>query len=132
MVEFSILEFIWFSLIGLSLAEMAMQVVISDLAYKIKGAILLNQPYHEKLKTLSVIPFWRKLLKHWWFIAIPFIFLIKIHKFISELLSCPWCIAFHLSWVTNWLYFDMPIFEALLLAPIALVFVTILDRLHTK
>ena len=132
MLDFSILEFVWFFIISLSLAELAMQIVISDLAYRIKGAILLNQPYHKRLETLISIPFWRKLLGHWWFIASPLILLIKIHKFVQELFSCPWCIAYHLCWITNWLYFDMPIFEALLLAPLGLVFVTLLDRLHTK
>jgi len=132
MIEFTALNFLFFLIIGLSLAEFAMQIVLSDLAHWIKGWLFLNQPYPEKLQTLSVIPFWRKLLKHWWFLATPFIFLINIHKFISSLFGCPWCIGFWLMLTTNYFYLKMDIITALLLAPICLVWVTILDRLHTN
>lgn len=132
MIDYSILFWVKFFVIGLSLAELAIQIVISDLSHMIKGAILLNQPYHSKLQTLSLTSFWRRLLGRWWIIATPFIFLIKIHKFFSEMLSCPYCQVFHYAWLINWLYLNMDIFTSIILAPISLVFVAILDRIHAK
>jgi len=131
-MDFDIYFWIKFFVIGLSMAELAIQIATSDLSDMIKGAMLLNQPYNKKLQTLSYIPFWRKFLgKRLWLIATPFIFLIKIHKFFSEMLLCPYCTGFHLAWIVNWLYLDLDIITALLLAPITLVFVAILDRIHT-
>ena len=126
------INYILFILVSISLGELAIQVVNSDLSNWIKGQLLLNQPYHSKLQSLSLSHFWRRLLGNWWFIAIPFIFLIKIHKFFSEMLACPYCCGTHLAWITYWLYLDLDIITALLLAPVTLVAVAILDRLHTK
>ena len=121
----------WVSIIIFAIcsAELAIQIVISDLSYRVKGAILL-QP-NKKLQTLSLLSFWRKLLGKWWVIATPFIFLIRVWQFIADLLACPWCSAYHISWLTSYLYLQQDIITSLLLAPLALVFVTILDRLHT-
>lgn len=132
MIDYSILFWIKFFIIGISMAELAIQIATSDLSDMIKGAMLLQQPYNKKLQTLSLIPFWRKLLgKRLWVIATPFIFLIKIHKFFSEMLSCPYCQSFHYAWLVNWLYLDMDIITSIILAPIVLVFVASLDKLHT-
>lgn len=132
MGDIGFFEFVFYIFIWISLAELAFQTVISELASKITGAMLLQQPYHSKLQTLSFIPFWRKLLGKWWIIATPVILLIKIHKFFSEMLSCPYCIGFHYAWLVNWLYLDMDIITSIILAPIVLVFVSILDRIHSK
>ena len=126
------LDFVFYILVWISLAEFAIQVVISELSDFIKGAILLQQPYHSKLQTLSLIPFWRKLLGKWWIIATPFIFLVNIHKFFSQLFACPYCQGFHYAWIVNYFYLDFPLLESFLLAPLVLVFIAILDRLHIK
>ena len=131
MDNFGFFDFVFYILVCLSLGELAIQTVISELSSKIMGAMLLQQPYNKRLQTLSVIPFWRKLLGKIWVIATPIIILIKIHKFFSEMFSCPWCVGFHYAWLTNWLYLDMDIITSIILAPIVLVFVTILDKLHT-
>ena len=129
MVEFNIVFFI---LLAISAAEFSIQTVISDLSYMVKGAMLLRQPYNKKLKAVSSVGFWRKLFGYAWVIATPIILLVKIHEFISEMLDCPFCIGFHFGWLINYFVLDMPILQALLLAPIVLVFVGILDRLHCR
>ena len=131
MAEFTTIEFVLFILIGLSLAEFAIQIVISELSHWIKGAMLLRQPYNKKLDAFCNPILWRKLFNKAWFIASPIIFLTRIHRFISELLSCPWCIGFWLMLSANLFYFKMDLITALLLAPICLVWVTILDKLHS-
>lgn len=126
------IDIVFYIFIWLSLAEFAIQVTISELATWIKGTLLLNQPYHSKLATFANPIFWRKLLGNWWLIALPFIFLFRIHRFFSEMLSCPYCQVFHYAWLTNWLYLDLSIITSIILAPICLVFVAILDRIHIK
>jgi len=131
-LEFNVLEFVFFSIISISLAELAIQITISDLAHWMKGAILLNQPYHKKLDAVCNLAFWRKLFNKAWIIATPIIFLACIHRFFSQLLACPWCTGFWLMFFTNHFYLKQDIITALILAPMCLVWVTILDRLHTK
>ena len=125
------LNWILFVFISLSLAEFAIQMVISELSTWIRGAMRLTIPYPKRLDTLCNPILWRKSLGRWWFIASPLIFLICIHKFFAHLFSCPYCIGYHLAWVTLVFVMGIPILYALLLAPITLVFVALLDKLHS-
>jgi len=126
------LDYILLVFLSISLAELSIQIVISDLSHWVKGAILLNQPYNEKLNALCTRTFWQKLFNKAWIIASPIVFLARIHRFFSELLACPWCTGFWLMFFTNYFYLKQDIITALILAPMCLVWVTILDRLHTK
>jgi len=132
MMEYTTLNWLFFNIVWLSLGELAIQTVISDLSSTVKGAMLLNQPYNTKLNLLCTYSFCKKLLGRGWWVATPFIFLFRLHRFFSEMLSCPWCCGFHFAWITNWLYLDMDIITSLILAPVVLVYVTILDRLHSR
>jgi len=125
------LDYILLVFLSISLAELSIQIVISDLSHWVKGAILLNQPYNEKLNALCTRTFWQKLFNKAWIIATPFILLVRLHRFFSQLFSCPWCTAFWLMLCTNFFYLQLPVVESLLLAPLALVFVTVLDKLHS-
>jgi hypothetical protein len=136
MAEYSLLNLVIFLIIALSLGEFAMQIVISDLACWIKGKIAFTLPYDKRLNTISRFSFWRKLLGNWFWMLSPLSFLIiigiNIHKFIANLFGCPWCICWWLMLTVNYFYLKLDIITALILAPIGLVMVTILDRLHTK
>lgn len=132
MADYTLFQFVFFLIICLSVAEFSIQVVISELSNWIMGVLRLSTPYNKKLDSLCSVSFWRKLLKRMWIIAIPIIFLFNIHRFFSALLSCPWCTSFWLALFTNHFYLKLDIITSLLLAPVALVFVTILDILHTK
>jgi len=111
---------------------MAIQIAISDLSQMVKGAMLLQQPYHKKLDALCTLVFWRKLFGKGWWIASPIILLTRLHRFFSEMLACPFCCGFHLAWIINWLYLDINIITSVILAPMVLVYVAILDMLHSK
>jgi len=130
MADFS---YILFILVSLSLAEFAIQMQVSELSQWVKGKTALNQPY--KLNSLNKCYFWNMLFGKYWLVLSPLSLMLvaffKIHFFISRLVDCPWCTAFWLALAVNLLFFHMPLAEALLLAPFALVWVTILDKLHT-
>lgn len=125
------LNLIFFIILSLAIGEISIQIVISELANKIKGLMFLNQPYSRKLSLMSSILFWRKLSKYGWFLFLPVVLVLKLHKLMSEILQCPWCLSYHISWLTSYLYLHTDIITAVLLSPISLVFVTILDLLHT-
>lgn len=130
MIEFNILYFI---LLSISTAEFGIQVTISDLSTKLKGLTALEQPY--KLNSLCRFIFWRKLLGKTFLVLSPLVLALviffNIHRFFSEMLACPYCQTYHYSWLTSYFILNMPILQALLLAPIALVMVAVLDRIHT-
>lgn len=132
MDSIGIFDLLLYIIIWFSLGELSLQVVISELADWLRGAMLLNQPYNKTLSSISNPVFWRKILGNWWFITTPLILLISIHKFFSNLLACPYCVCTHLCWLTNWLYLDMDLFTSFLLAPLGLVFVALLDKIHTR
>ena len=125
------LNWILFVFLSLSMAELAIQIVTSELSSWIMGQLRLTIPYNRKLDVLGKVKFWRSLLKYGWFFAIPIIFLIKIHEFFAHMLSCPFCTSFHLAWISYVFILNIPILYALLFAPITLVFVALLDRIHT-
>lgn len=132
MDSFGFFDLVFYILIWLSLGELMIQTQISELSQWMRGAMLLNQPYHSKLESLSLFNFWRKLLGSWWLIATPLIFLIKTHKFISSLVNCPYCLGTWVGLFVNHYYLNLDWITSIILAPMVLVFVAFLDRLHTK
>lgn len=125
------IDIIYFFLLMLSAAEFSIQIVISTLSEWVKGKFALTQPYNKRLSVFGTKMFWFKLFKYGWFLGIPFIFLIKIHQFFSAMLDCPYCTVFHLAWLANFFILGMTLSQSFLLAPIALVFVAILDKIHS-
>jgi len=123
----------WYLIVNLALAEFAMQMQISELASWVKGKTGLIQPY--KLSGLSSYSFWHMLVGKWFAVLSPLLLVIvgffNIHRFLSRLVDCPWCTSFWFALAVNLFYFHMPIMDSFLLAPVALVFVTLLDKLHT-
>lgn len=130
MIEFNILYFI---LLSISTAEFGIQVTISDLSTKLKGLTALEQPY--KLNSLCRFIFWRKLLGKTFLVLSPLVLALviffNIHRFFSEMFDCPFCCSFWIALFTNHFYLNLDWITALLLAPITLVFVAILDKIHT-
>lgn len=116
----------------IALAELSIQIVTSELSAKIKGAMLLQMPYNSKTDLLSKNKFWRKLLGRYWVLATPFILFFAIHKFIAELLDCPYCIGFWIGLFTNHFYLNLDWITSIILAPMVLIGVAVLDRIHTR
>jgi len=127
------LNWLLFVFIIFSLAELSIQIVVSELSHWVKGYTGLSQPF--KYNAICKLIFWRKLFGKSWLVLSPLLLLISaffiLYSFVSKMLDCPYCIVFHLAWTTNIFYFKMDIITALLLAPLALVGVAILDRIHT-
>lgn len=121
---------IW-ALVMLALAEFSIQMQVSDLSEWVKQVLWLSHSQRSKIEALCRYKFWRKLLGKAALATIPIWLLFNIHKFISNLVGCPWCSCFWLALTANFFYFEMSLLESLLLAPVALVLVTILDKLHS-
>lgn len=135
MMDFDIYSWIKFFVIGISMAELMIQCQISELSQWIKDKIALIQPYPKKLQTLSFIPFWRKLLGKWFWVLSPLFLIIilgfRIHRFFASLVNCPYCLGFWVGLFTNHFYLNMDWITSIIFAPIVLVGVVILDKLHT-
>lgn len=126
------MEIIQFILITLSLATLAIQVVISSLSEKVKKSLYIDRPY--RLNPLTNIYFWFSFTGlNWGILLSPVIFLLvtmfKIHKFFSEMLDCPYCVGFHLGWIVYYFYLGMPLLTALLYAPIVILATVIVDKI---
>jgi hypothetical protein len=132
MIENSILVYI---ILSASVAEFAMQMQLSVLATKVKGLLYLDQPHNSKLDILSNQLFWYKLLGIWFILLAPLIlfiiFFFHFYKFLVELVNCPYCSCFWLSTAVNYFYFNENIITAMLFAPVSLIFVAILNKLHS-
>ncbi|MFW6242807.1 MAG: hypothetical protein ACOC2W_01475 [bacterium] len=117
----------------LSLAMLAIQVSYSDLSSSVKKFLGLDIPY--RYKALTNIYFWVRFfgLKTSHLLS-PIVLLLlvffKVHKFISEMLSCPYCVSYHMGWTTFYFYYNMTLFQSVILyAPLVLVGVAIIDRI---
>ena len=120
-------------LVAISVAEFSIQVVISELSQWLKDKTALSQPY--VLSGLCRFKFWISLLRGWFWMLSPLVLIVvvlaNVHRFISNLTACPWCLAFWLAVAANYFFLGLPIISAVIFAPLALVFVTIFDKLHS-
>ena len=128
-------QIILFIILSISIAEFSIQMQLSTLAAWVKEIFRLQQPYPGNYLTISKVYFWNRFFGSWCYLLYPLSLLIvaffTLHRFVSEMVNCPWCSAFHLSWMVNHFFLNMPLIDSLLLAPFALVFVAVLDKLHT-
>lgn len=135
MIDNGFFDFVFYILCYFALAELMLQCQISELSQWIKDKIALNQPYNRKLQTLSVIPFWRKLLGKWFWVLSPLSLLIilgfNIHRFFASLVNCPYCLGFWVGLFTNHYYLKFDWITSIIFAPMVLIGVVILDKLHT-
>lgn len=128
-------QIILFIILQVSMAELAIQFQLSTLAAWVKGIFKLQQPYPGNFVTLSKVYFWNRFFGSWCYLLYPLSLLIvaffTLHRFISEMVNCPWCASFWMATAVSHFFLNMPLIDSLLLAPFALVAVTILDKLHT-
>lgn len=131
MIEFNTINLILLSICG---AEFAMQVYMSDLANKIKRIFGLQQPYTKHFDSLGKVKFWKQLVGDYFNPLFPFFYLIilifKMHKFVSELLNCPYCIAFWIGLAINTLILSQTLLIGFIYAFITVAFVAVLNKLH--
>ena len=119
----------------ISIAEFAIQIVISELSHWLKDKIGLSQPY--KLVGMSKLSFYHQMLGTTLLVVLsPLVLLLvvffSIHSFVSKMVDCPFCTAFWLALAVNHFYFNLDLIDSIMLAPLCLVFVAILDRIHFK
>ena len=105
----------------------------SSLANKLKGFFGLVLPF--KYKSLTTIKAWKVIVpnKFWFTVTFPFIavFIISIYLWqtAAQGLNCAYCTSFWLMLVVNITILGLTPIMAVLMAPLALVAVTILERL---
>jgi len=125
----------WFIILAICVAEFAIQMQLSMLSQWVKGVLGLRQPYDSKLEVLCSVRFWIKFIGNWSIVLSPFILLVlavfNFHKFVSFLVDCSYCTSFWLMTAVNFFYLKQDISTSLLLAPLALVMVVVLDKLHS-
>lgn len=84
-------------IIGLACGIFGFEMVNSSLSYKIKKLLYLDK-FYPQIELLSKYSTYKKLfeknIKYLFPIAIILIIYFKIHNFIYELLSCPYCTSF--------------------------------------
>lgn len=119
------INIIYYLLTSICVAEFAMQMQLSSLAYKVK--LLLGLLPSDKLDILCKKDFWMELIG-WWIIPTYFM---RAWRYITELVNCPYCSGFWLAFATNYFYLKTDIVTAIVLAPLALVFVAGLNKLHS-
>lgn len=124
-----------FLIVSISVAAFSIQVVISSLADKVKNLFGLNQT-HRYMPLLNISAWTQIIGLKWSMILSPFILLVvaalNVHKFISEMVQCPFCISIWLMLAVNLLYFNLPVINSILYAPFVLVFVTLLDSIMSE
>jgi hypothetical protein len=97
------IDLIWF-ITTLCIAELAIQVAYaSTLAESLKVWLLLSDTQNRKWRWG-----WQK---------------------VRELANCPYCLGFHLGWITNLCYWHMSFGQALLFAPLVLIMVDVIRKL---
>jgi len=118
---------IYWIILMISMAELAIQIVVSELSYKVKDILGMHIP-NKRLDALCSYQFWAYFIGYIAFIPqVAFI----VYRFFIQLLNCPYCTGFWLGLGVNLFVLNMLLPQALLLAPICLVFVAVLDKIHS-
>jgi hypothetical protein len=60
----------------------------------------------------------------WWFKPIGFII-----DEVREMLSCPYCLSFHLGWLICYFIIGLPLIQALIYGAIAIIFVELYRKI---
>lgn len=121
-------------IIAACVGAFSVQVVVSELSYDIRNALWLTEKYQSKLNSVSQYIFWSKLLgyKLSFFLA-PLLFIIvfmsNVWLFLNRMLSCAYCQSVWYMLIVNLFVLNMSLGMSLLLAPGALLFVALNDRL---
>jgi len=127
--------FIIIILVSLISAVLAIQVSQeSTLILRVKQFLSLEQPYDRKLLALSKFRTWWSLIPRWFVVGLPIISVIvlvlRLHHFLSDLLSCPYCSSFHFMWLLLFLVVGFPFVASIVLAPLAILGVYIIEGIR--
>jgi len=105
----------------------------SVLALRIKNFFKLSHPYNKKLIALCQFKTWRRMLGTISYVLLPIIVLIiipiRLHRFIAEVLECPYCLSYHLGWLSFYFIIKLPLWEAFYLATLPILWIYIIDRI---
>ena len=122
-------------LFGLISAVLAIQVAgESSLCLKVKHWFGMTQPYSKSLLALRRFGAWKAMLGTASYVLLPLIFVfiavLAFHAFLTDMLDCPMCSAFHINWILLYLIAGIPLGYAFLFAPLAIPSVYILNRIR--
>ena len=116
-------------------AVLAFQISIeSSLAYTIKRFLYLDFENQCLIKKLSKVKFWSLLwgLKYYillYPISVVFSLFFKFWYFLSTLLSCPYCLSFHLAWIGFHFIYGIDLFTSFMYGLITMIAVKIYERI---
>jgi len=105
----------------------------STVMLRVKQLLFLVQPYNRKLLALSKFKTWWTLTPRWFVAMLPLLLvlvvLLRVHHFLSDLLDCQYCTAFHIMWMLLFFLVGVPIIPALVLAPLGILGVYIIEKI---
>lgn len=131
MVEVSLIYFLVMILSAILGIQIAQESV---LALSIKERLRLLQPYPKRLVTLGKFSTWRRMLGTIVYVLSPLIIAIivciRLHYFLSELLSCSRCTSTWIFGILQYFVLGVSLSYAILFAPLAIGMVYILERIE--
>lgn len=129
------IDFVLFIILMFATSEFAIQMQMSTLSQWVKDTTGLKQPYSKKLQALCNPILYRRLFSWWFWLLSPLLLIIilafNLHRFVSNLVDCSYCTSFWLATAVNYFVLNQTLPMAMLLAPIALIGVALLDKLHS-
>ena len=116
----------------IAVAGFCYEVAYGQLSTWVKEIFSLDQPV--KYNALLYYKTWRQAIGNYALALSPFIFIgiafRLCHSFLYSLLSCPYCVSVWLMFAVNYWVMGMTIVASLILAPVAIIFVAIIDKLR--
>lgn len=106
----------------------------SVLALRIKNFFRLTQPYPRSLDVFCHFKTWRRLIGTAFYLLMPLVFLIvvllRLHRFISEILECPYCQSTWYMGFTLYFLIGLPLVWSIFLAPLPILSIYIIERIR--
>lgn len=103
---------------------------MSTLALDIKKVLKIEK-VPEIVNILSNIVFWNRLLSKYLFpINLTFAIFFTIYKKIIEMINCPYCLSFHLGWLSQFLLNNNDIKISLVYGLITIFFTHIIEKIY--
>lgn len=103
----------------------------STLFYDIKNALRIHT-IPDIVKAFSKVKFWNKLTSKYLFpINMTFSIFFTIYIKLIEMINCPYCLSFHLTWVTVYLTQDIGLLYSVVSGLLAIPITHIIEKIYT-
>ena len=119
-------------LIIIAMAVLALEISSeSTLAQEVKSMLGLGFNPPKWILSFSKISFWNKLFSKYLFpLNLTFAFFFSIYKKLNELVNCPFCLSFHLTLWTSYLYLDNNLFYSILYGLITIPITHLIQKIY--